>query len=164
MGWESPTSYNDPSSAWTDDEFAYDDYTDTFAYDENVGAGAWSAWLELNIAAIQCDKVRFNAGAETDTIELQAYYNSAWQAVYTGTFLSNEWVEKALGGTYSVTASRMRFKNNDVVSRDASINEFDFWQVEAGAAQPKGGILKGRNKLTGTLGKSNGIPGIGVEL
>jgi|GEM_PF-3270897 len=53
--WVSPTGYNDPGGAWSNETLAYDGNTGTAAQE-----GGWCGqqWLELTHSALSCDKVR----------------------------------------------------------------------------------------------------------
>ena len=129
--WQSPTGHNDPETQWTNPTNAYDNDEGTSAVD-NIAATSWGDWLELTIAALNCNKVRFYAtysGLGIDEIDLEVYYSGAWHGVYQGSYASNEWVEKALGGIYSVTQARVKFHNAAAWAVDTYFFEFDFNQV-----------------------------------
>lgn len=129
MGWISPTSHNDPSSAWADEFKAYND-------NEAAADGAYDTfghgyYLELFHAALNCDKVRINAGLwatwyDTD-VDVDVYYSDDWHNIHSGSITHSTWVELPIGSTQSVTGARI--KSNDVGGL-CYINEFDFWEVE----------------------------------
>lgn len=132
MAWISPTGAS--GAAWTDRYKAYDELTETYTYDI-VPAGTWSEFIYLTRAALDCNKVRFNAAYNVAflTIDLDVYYGGAWHNTYQGSFLNKQWVEKGLGGTYSVTQARIRIYNGYGSEQWAQLYEFDFWEVEVTA-------------------------------
>jgi len=110
----SPTSATDTGSGWTNEANAYDGDTATYASSSSIGAGVWTQYLELNIAAMSCGSIRFyawNAAGWNLLIDLDVYYGGAWHDVYSGTFTDRAWVTKSIGSTQSVTACRIRIYN-----------------------------------------------------
>jgi len=68
-GWVSPTGHSDPSSAWTNEIFAYDDNTTTLAKcPHDIGDPVWGPWLELTHGSMTADGIRFygRGGGEVD--------------------------------------------------------------------------------------------------
>ncbi|GAG25599.1 unnamed protein product, partial [marine sediment metagenome] len=60
--WLSPTGFNDPDSAWTNEANAYDDDTGTKATGSAGGIyspPAWTGFLELTVAQCRGNKVRY---------------------------------------------------------------------------------------------------------
>jgi len=113
--WVSPTAFNDPGSDWSDETNAYDDDTGTYASNTEA-SGGWSDWIELTCTAVTADRVRFYASGTSDQgivslqTEIEAYYSSSWNAVYNGNYTASTWAEKVLGGTYSVSEVRFKFR------------------------------------------------------
>jgi len=109
MAWVNPTSATDTAGTWTDDTLAYDGNTGTFAYstvNDNTDA------LELNIAAISCDKIQIYGcqykKSEADVgVVVDVYYSAGWHNVITATLTANTWTEGAIGSTQTVTAVRI---------------------------------------------------------
>lgn len=136
MGWVLPADFVDPSETWLSETLAYDEDTETYAYDANVPADSWGRDLELTRAAINCSKVRFwtfyNVASQS-SIDLDVYYDGAWHDVYEGSYANLEWVEKELGGTYSVTAARVKFYNEHSSSNNLRLYEFEFWEAPVSA-------------------------------
>jgi len=130
--WQSPTGHI--AGSWSDEEDAYDDDTESYAQ-VMVGPFSWGAWIELTIGSMSCDKVRFWAYYDAMTInaiDLEVYYDGDYQSVYIGAYTHDDWEEKSLGDTYSVTKVRMRFANSFSSPVPAVLVEFDFNQVETG--------------------------------
>lgn len=139
MGWVSPTGFVDGSGQWSDEPYAYDDDTGTAA-EGWAAKSSWSAYLELTISAIACDKVRFWARysvSSATSIDLYVFYDEDWHHVYEGAYPDREWVEKEIpAGTKSVTKAKVRFYNSDPDNvRNPYLFEFDFNSaVAAGGA------------------------------
>jgi len=125
-----PTGYNDPYNEWINETFAYDDNISTRAVRRDVPQNSWSAFLELIIGAIPCNKVRFVAGYNPDlicSIDLDVYYEGDWHHVYEGAYSNKPiWNEYNLGGTYSITKARVRFYNTGGIVMNANLYEFNF--------------------------------------
>jgi len=138
MGWVSPTGHVDPAAHWVDEYKAYDEDTGTFAKCSSSHTD-WGEFLEFTHAAINCNKLRYFAAyisSQQDEIDLDVYYSGAWHDVYQGSLSESgshpyQWVEKSLGGTYSVTAARVRFHHPSAYL--CLLYEFDFWEVEISA-------------------------------
>lgn len=175
MGWVTPTGHTDPEGEWTNPEKAYDGSTSwgDHAYVEWVGDGDWSDPLELEHAALDCDKLRFYCGCDYSVdiyIDLDAYYSGGWQHVYEGVMAWREWAEKSLGGTYSVTALSIRIKHigHDFEPR---IYEAEFGEaveaptVSTVAADPVGvTTATGKGNITDTGGENCDKRGIVYDL
>lgn len=158
--WVSPDSSSPESEDWEGVATAtYDENTGTFNYVEDLAIDGWTSYMQLLLdSPIQCDKVRIYASLALYNLEeeweyfnpyivLEAYYNDAWQSVFTGFILDNTWVEKVLGGTYTVTKARVKFQNAEEQVMDVRFNEFDFNQVPSGLARPLvGGSLAAGKK------------------
>ena len=130
MAWVSPTGHVDPDNAWVNEAYAYDDDTSTPARRTNTPADTYTEYLELTVAALDCDKVRFyyisTIAGYDGTIDIDVYYSAGWHAVYTGVAADRTWVEKTLGGLYSVTKARIRIHNVYIGGAAMSFYEFDF--------------------------------------
>ena len=128
-GWVSPTGFVDGGSVWTGETNAYDEDTLTFAYvDCPLG---WCDYLELTIAEITCDKVRLWMGrvnTQVTDVEVDVYYNSAWDNIYSGPIVVGSFQEFPIGSEQLVTAMRIRFFASKA-SRQAEIWEADFNEV-----------------------------------
>ena len=134
MAWVSPTGFNDPDTAWTNPTNIYDDNTTTYGTAQVTG-GNWSSFIELTHAALNCDKGQFWAfwqSSGINQIDFDAFYGGIWNHVYQGVYASLAWVEKALGGTFSVTAFRFRFYNSAGSQYTAYFYEVDFNEAPAG--------------------------------
>ena len=128
--WVSPTGFNDPEGAWTDEANAYDENTGTFTY-TYTATESWSSYLWLTINAISCSKVRFWALVSEgyiETISLDVFYSSGWHTIYEGNYANQEWVEKEIGSTQQVTAMRVKFYNSSTAG-NAVLYEVDFFDT-----------------------------------
>jgi hypothetical protein len=146
MAWVSPTGYNDPDSKWGNEANAYDEDTDTFAYDFPNGY-----YLELTLeSAISCDKVRiycerYTSGVSYDLdVDVDVYYSAAWHNIHSGTVTKNTWVELSIGSTQTV--DKARIKTNDI-SASRRIKEFDFNEVSGGTTHYAAAALSGTGAL-----------------
>lgn len=123
MAWVSPTGHNDPSSAWTTEELAYDNDLGTRATSTSE-----TAYLELTHSAILCDKVRiyvsdyFKGIEGTADLDIDVYYGDAWHNIFSGSIAKLTWAEKSIGSTQIVTAARVKFNQ----ARIHRVYEFDF--------------------------------------
>jgi len=132
MAWISPTGFVDGGGSWSDETFAYDENTVTYAV-ETIAVAGWGNYLELTHSALNCDKVQVWSSyqASVDLIEVDVYYSSAWDNIYSGACTTGQYVEYAIGSEQSVTAVRIRYhitKKN----RWVGVNEADFNEVSVG--------------------------------
>lgn len=108
MAWISPTG--DSGGDWGNRIYARDNNTDTYA--ETVaywGYLVWTGFLTLTHTALYCDKIKYYIGTvEIFEVDIDVYYSGAWHHVFQGAEALNNWHEHSLGGTYSVTAVRIR--------------------------------------------------------
>jgi len=114
MGWVNATSTTDPDIAWTN-EADINDNTGTSAT-ATAASTAWSSFIELNHAAIQCQKIQFyvNKNADQTTFDVDLYYDGGWQHLYSQVTHANQtWYEVSIGSTESVTAAQCRCFNTD---------------------------------------------------
>jgi len=131
MGWVSPTGFVDPEAEWEDEADAYDGSIYTFAY--HRPPRYWGDYLELTHAAMDCNKVRYYVSTHEyiTQISVDVYYGDDWHNIYEGAFTNDEWIEKEIGTTESVTAARVKFYCLWGNGYSAYLNEFEFWEVAA---------------------------------
>jgi len=134
--WISPTGFNDPDTAWTNGANVYDNNTVSYAINP-IPATSWSDYLELTHSAISCSKVRFWAYyyyTSITEISLDVYYDdgggAGWHNIYEGIFANEEWVEKEIGSTQTVTAMRVKFYNTAITAKTAFLMEVDFYTID----------------------------------
>jgi len=129
MGWVSPTGYNDPDNAWTNEYKAYDENLVTSSYATSLGH-----YLELTRPAVNCSKVRQydirDYGNYPVNCQIDVYYGGAWHNIYSGTPSTGVWVEFEIGSTQSVTGYRYKPISSPASSYIYAF-EVDFWEVEA---------------------------------
>lgn len=140
--WITPTSDNDPDTAWTDEDKIWDDNEATFGF--NFPAGdSWGSFVELYHAAISCIAVRIMATRiETwvDQIDVDVHYEgegaAVWHHVYSGTdYYHAVWTGFLLpDGEQSVDGARARMYNDLDEPAVGSIYEFDFGMIPVVAA------------------------------
>ena len=153
MAWKKPTSFNDIDNTWNNEEQAYDDNTETGADSPNNTARTWGGYIELNIASLSCDSIRFNAlynAANINSASLDVYYLDNWHNIFEGIYLHNTWEEKAIGSIQDVTAARMRFYAKKTAT--AYLYELEFNEVSTEPQQYQQGI-SGELNLSGQWGK-----------
>lgn len=132
QGWVSPTGHTAPN--WGNPAYAYDGNISTLAFRVSL-LNTYTEYLQLNIAAIKCSKVRVyarNTGSTpptTPTISIDVYYDLAWHAVYEGVFTQDAWIEYAIPeGTQHVSSARIRFNRTDGgLLCQAAVKEFQFY-------------------------------------
>ena len=146
MAWVSPTGHNDPDSKWFSEANAYDEDTETYAYDLQNGY-----YLELTLgSAISCDKVRIFAERYTSSVsydldaDVDVYYSGAWHNIHSGTITKNTWVELPIGSTQVV--DKARIKTNDTTP-SRRIKEFEFNEVAGGQTHYGAATLSGAGTL-----------------
>ncbi len=131
MGWLSPTSHHEEGVCWDGETNAYDENTATKAI-STIGGNSWGCWLDLNRAALTCDKIHFwitRSHSDIDEMEVEIHKNGAWVNLYQGMPLLNQWVEKSFAEG-SVDGMRIRFHNdNPWLPLEAYLHEADFWEV-----------------------------------
>ena len=121
--WVSPTGFVDADSSWADETNAYDGDTGTGSVNSTDGD-----YLILNIASIQCDKVRIWVSHTLTACkgEVDVYYGAAWHNLRDGAIAEGEWVELAIGSTEAVTSARVR---SDYIIGILTVFEFAFNKV-----------------------------------
>lgn len=121
-----PTGTVDALAGWNNEPNAIDNNTVTFADSNAIVAGAWSEFLELTHAAMWTESLSYYVSTShinVNVIDLDAYYDGAWQDVFQGAFATGAWETHDLADTESVTNMRIRFQNNDVGAQTANIHE-----------------------------------------
>lgn len=132
MAWVTPTAFNDPDSAWNDENNIKDDNTSSYGFTV-VPQFQWSKFIELTHSAIVCNQVRIWADLSVghiETVDIDVYYGGAWHHVYQGAFTDLNWTTKSLGGSYSLTAIRCAFDNSGPEDAGAKLYEVDFGQLD----------------------------------
>ena len=110
--WIDPTGFGDPGSEWINETNIYDN--DTGTHGDRMNLTGWSDYINLNHDVFWCDKIQIYCYRRDADIEVEvSHYGSdlEWHVVYTGAYLDREWDEISLGGTYQITAVRLRFNN-----------------------------------------------------
>jgi len=132
LGWTSPDAHDDPDTEWANEAQAYNDNIGDFAEDSSIGMSSWSSYLELSLSTTWMgDKIRaYCSGttADIDEIDIDAYYNGAWNDVYEGSFTQSAWVtyEVDSGLVHEIDKIRIRLYNSDAGEvRDAYIHDVD---------------------------------------
>ncbi len=136
QAWASPTGHVDGDDIWADEALAYDGNTTTFAY-TTLAKDTWGSYLQLSHASLKCSKLRYFASIDNDTppvtdkmIDLDVYYDGAWHDIFQGTLTESAWVEHELGGIYTATAARVRFKySGGFIVEQAKLYEFAFYNA-----------------------------------
>lgn len=127
VGWTTPTGDNDPGGVWAADGNAWDDNTATFASCPVPGT-AWSGWLELTHAAMNCDGLRYWVSVghvDVNQIEIEMFYGGVWNPVYVGAFTSGAWQYLAHLAD-AVSNIHIRFYNANALAQNAFIHEVDY--------------------------------------
>ena len=127
-GYVSPTG--NVANSWVNPTNAYDEDTGTTS-SRNVATYAWSTYLELTHASLQCSKVRIWTNTSVvnfSLVEIDVYYGAAWHNIYSGTWTVLTWLEYSIGSTQAVTSMRARFCSVAETTKTASIYEADFYE------------------------------------
>lgn len=130
MAWISPTGHSDTYGFWTNESFAYDGNTGTFAYTSPpTPAAYWSYPLELTIDSMDCGAIRYwvASGSGLKLIRVKIYYGGAWHQIHYGSYSEGDWNEISLGIGYSVTKMRLEIFNNESVAEMCFVYEAQFW-------------------------------------
>lgn len=133
-GWTSPTGFVDPAVAWSNETNAYDNNLVTFTNTTATVAGTtWSEFLELTHVAINCNSVRvyLEQSADFNPVDIDVYYGGGWVHVFEGPFVDGVWIEHSLGGTYSLTAMRLRAFNTKGWGVTWKFDEVDFGELSS---------------------------------
>lgn len=132
--WVSPTS--NTANGWTNPTYAYNGNTGDYA-SISVAGGGTSAYLELYISAISCDKVRVwsgRQGTRISSIDVDVYYNSQWNNIYSGSLVVDSYQEYAIGSTQTVTGMRIRYTSSGSPAQSAYIYEAQFNSIGTASA------------------------------
>ena len=138
FAWISPTGYIDPQNDWGKypywpPEAAYDDDESTFATCTITHGPNWSGWLELTHSELLCSKVRYLVMPSnyTNLMQLEVEWDGVRHLIYEGSPRAYIWCEHELGGTYLVSAMRLRFwRSRADKLAAADVYEADFWGME----------------------------------
>ena len=134
--WISPTGFNDPDTAWANEEKLYDENLTTATDVYTISGGTWTNYIELTHSAITCSKIRFKEYYSTyiDEVSIDVYYSDAWHNIYEGAKeYTSDFVEKSIGSIQTITAVRFKFYNSDSSSRSVFFYEVDFYKPMAGS-------------------------------
>ena len=135
--WITPTGHSDPDSAWTGPPYAYDENLSTYAKNDH-GGGRIGKYLELNVTAIPCNKIRLYADEYyydfghyyvNPNVSIDVYYSAAWHNIFEGTITRNTWVNKSIGSDETVTKARIKSNNAADTTHDLYLKEFEFWDI-----------------------------------
>jgi len=124
--WVSPTS--NTANGWVNPTYAYNSNTGDWAI-ISVPGSSTSAYLELYISAITCDKVRVwsgRSGTRISIIDVDVYYNSQWNNIYSGSLTVGSYQEYTIGSTQLVSGIRIRYTSSGNPTQDAYICEAQF--------------------------------------
>ena len=114
MGWVLPTGHVDTDDKWSSEERAYDNVIIGSSAYNNWGVVSWSSFLELTHDSILCSKVAFWVSWDMTVdpqIDVDVYYDGAWNHLYQGTCARAEWVEKTLAEEKQITSVRFSLYN-----------------------------------------------------
>jgi hypothetical protein len=126
--WVSPTGGG--GTDWSDIANSYDGNTGTYA-SATVDTG-WTNYLILTRSSTDTTEIRFwwSGSADIDEIEVDAYYNGAWNYVYGGGVEGKGAYKTVdLGDTYGVTQVRARFWDTTLGASTARWNECGLEEV-----------------------------------
>ncbi len=119
----SPTGTNDPDAAWNFEANAIDNNTATVADCGATAAGAWSKTLEFTFASASIVGVRTYCVPGTGGTQIDIdYYDGSWHDIYSGTFISGEWLTKFMTAT-ACTKVRIAIYNGDSIAHTFDFNE-----------------------------------------
>lgn len=114
VGTTSPDGFTDADTNWNDEANAYDADITTLARADLVTGPNWSSYLQLTHTAVSCAYVAYYYPSDTYTtheakIDMDAYYDAAWNDIYEGVPEGKGWHPHAIGATKDVTIIRVRF-------------------------------------------------------
>lgn len=126
-GWNQAINWYDAGSEWSDEANAIDGSTTTKA--TVAQKSGISSYLEVHIPPLSCSKIRYywseTTGNAVDNLEIDVYYDDAWNAVVTDDSQGEDALaEAALGGTYTVTKARIRMDNGNTEACFFHVIEF----------------------------------------
>lgn len=127
-----PTGFDDYDAAWANEANAYDNNNGTGAdLTSAAGGDSWSSYLGFTIGATECYGLLVSAETDADwtLIDIDAYYDSAWNDVYQGPYTNTtatryHFLSRELE---SVTEFRVRFFNDNAGAQteNALLREVD---------------------------------------
>lgn len=125
------------ANGWSSPTYAYDNDSDTKAtYD--TASKTWSPFLEFSISSIPCNEIRVWVSSELGQmtiIDVDAYYDGAYQHVYEDTVTPDQYVDYEIGSVEDVTAMRIRcYNGHNTQSREMYINEVKFHRDDSSTA------------------------------
>ena len=129
MAWTNPSGYT--ANGWSSPENSIDGNTGTSASYDCPTSG--SPYLETSFSAVNVDSVRVytsRQNSQLTTLDIDVYYNSTWNNVYSGTPADSDYVTQSLGGTYSCTGIRVR-GTASAGTRDLYIHNIEYNTVVA---------------------------------
>ncbi|MFW9809855.1 MAG: hypothetical protein ACFFE6_10815, partial [Candidatus Thorarchaeota archaeon] len=93
QSWTSPTSFVDPSNAWNNESYAYDESTATGADTSLAGGAQTSTYLELNLpSVITSSAVRYYIRSVTQLSGLTIdVYDTGWANIFNGVPSTDAW-------------------------------------------------------------------------
>ena len=137
--WNAAVNHGDPGSEWSNEANAYDGNTGTYSAATLPGGTGWTSYIELYVAAISCDQIRFwftegvNNGVKA--IDIDLWYDDQWNNLQDDSSIpldgEGAFFTVAIGSTKTVTAARVRFQDNSGSGGDARLNELQFYAVSA---------------------------------
>jgi len=110
--WLTPTGHTDPDSGWNNEANAYDGNTATYAESDTVTMNDWTDFIYLTFpAGTKADSARYyaDAGGSAEEIDIDAYVDSSWVDVYSGSFDDLAWETKEFSEGVT-TQVRVRLK------------------------------------------------------
>lgn len=123
-----PSGFTDASANWTNETYIYDDNLATKAQ-ENIGASSWGDFIILSIDEDDVVGMRYYADDHSGyitKIDVDFYYDDAWNDLYEGSFADETWETKKLTTEERISETRIRFYNNYAGTTAAYLNEIDF--------------------------------------
>lgn len=138
MAWKLAYTYNDPTGLWNNEPKAYDNLTSNPNYAGHVThpQNTWTSFLTIYYTAHWSNKMRAWRGSwlvgYQMGIDIDVYHSGQWWNVKHGNFSVDSggyYTEWGLGGTYQVTAHRIRCKNQGPGSYPTFVWEVQSWET-----------------------------------
>jgi len=167
--WVSPIGFDDPDIAWFNETLAYDSNAATSAVTTaNVPPLDWSSYLVLTTEAMTIDSIRFDALSTpglVDIIDLEVYYDDAWNELYEGGYDSHVWDTHDIGVEVETTQVRMRFYHSGGVGDQAIVYEVELHRVIHPAATVTAtGVSSGEHIVKTTMSPAVTFGGVNTEI
>jgi len=149
--WSLATS--NTANGWTDPTKSYDDNITSYAYYTVFGC-TWSPFIELSIGEIRSNGIRFYAAQKfafldfLDLIDIDLYYDGAYQHLYEGSFAVNTWTTKSTAEFHNVTGMQVRFHNATGGGIRAYLKEAQFNSVVTQTSVSASGVESGETTFT----------------